>query len=146
MTTREAVPSRSHTHHCIICDEEISCHNPNDPQDCLFSAAVCDSCSDEFEDLLPGVEEDEAEEKRESTEEQADDWAPPVDYMLVFERTDPRQPDDEFFDVMLQADRKDGEDWFNDEPLVRTEPVVTKPSKTRKSRINKKPGRGWKKG
>ena len=136
MTTREAVPNRSHTHHCIICDEEISCYNPNDPQDCLFSVAVCDSCSDDFEDLLPGVEEDEAEENGES----------PEDYMLVFEGTDPRQPDDEFFDVMLQADRKDGEDWFNDEPLVRTEPVVTKPSKTRKSRINKKPGRGWKKG
>ena len=146
MTTREAVPSQSHTHHCIICDEEISCHNPNDPQDCLFSSAVCDSCSDEFEDLLPGVEEDEAGENGGSPEERADDWAPTADYMLVFEGTDPRQPDDEFFDVMLQGNGDEGEEWFDDEPPVRTEPLVTKPSKKREPRINKKPGRGWKKG
>ena len=54
MTTREAVPDRSHTHNCIICDEEISCYNPNDPQDRLLSSADCDFCSDEFQDLLPG--------------------------------------------------------------------------------------------
>ncbi len=63
----------THAHQCISCGGEIPCDSPEDPQDRLLSSADCDFCSDEFQDLLPGGEEEE-----ESVEAQTDDWEPPV--------------------------------------------------------------------
>ena len=148
MTTREAVPSRSHTHRCIICDEELPWQNPNDPQDCMLSSAVCDSCNDEFEDLLPRSEKDESEDDdltdREIAEDPGKDWDPLAEYALEFEGCNPHHSDVEVFYAVLQADRNREEEWFHDAPPVHTEQAVTKPLKERKARGKKKAG-GWKK-
>ena len=127
MTTREAVPSQSHTDHCIICDEEISCHNPNDPQDCLFSSAVCDSCSDEFQDLIPSGREDEFQDGY-----AGDDV--PLDYNLAVEDVGSSQdePDPDYFDVTIRGEQGGNEMRFEDEPPIRTAPESQKPLKKKK--------------
>ena len=145
MTAREVATDHNHIHQCLICDEEVSCDNPNDPQDCLFISAICDSCSDGFQELLPGEQEDEFKDW-EPTEDQAEEREPTVDYASEMDGRDPGESDDDYFDGGLQGDQEGSEEWLNDEPVVRTEPLVTKPLKKKKSRGKKKTGSGWKKG
>ena len=46
MTTKLSLGTTSHSHRCLVCDAQIPCDSPEDPQDCLVSALICGDCDD----------------------------------------------------------------------------------------------------
>ena len=51
----------THTHRCVVCDAEIRCESPDDPQGCLVNALSCGDCDEPFQGK-DGVGDVEAQE------------------------------------------------------------------------------------
>ena len=44
----------SHTHRCAVCETDISCDSPEDPQGCMVNALTCGDC-DDISQTLPST-------------------------------------------------------------------------------------------
>ena len=118
----------SHTHRCAVCETDIPCESPEDPQGCMVSALTCGDC----DGFMP-------------QDSDADDTYRDQDTADSFEATlqdNGHRIEDydaiDFFESMLQGNDHSDEEWF---PEAQTKPENPSTSPARRGGWKKK-GRG----
>ena len=137
MSTRPVLAETSHTHRCVVCDTQIPCDSPEDPQDCLVGALTCGDCDDIPQDL-PLTESGDFDPD-DSFVSQDSDAANGFEDMMPGNghRADDYDAVD-FFEATLKSDDHRDEEWFP-EPQTRPQ-SPNKPSGRSGSKSKK--GRG----
>ena len=110
----------SDSHHCVICETEIPCDSPEDPQDCLVSAITCGTCDDAGQagdnwDIFEAANEQEDERDEPFPDETA--------------KARPQASDDDFFDALLREEDRRANDTFG-APQVKPRDAGTSTFKT----------------
>ena len=136
----------SHTHRCAVCETDIPCDSPEDPQGCMVNALTCGDC-DDISQTLPstGSGDYEPDDGFMPQDSDADNTYRDQDTADSFE--DLLQGDDHriedydavgFFESMLQGNDHSDEEWF---PEAQTKPENPSTSPARRGGWKKK-GRG----
>ena len=135
----------SHTHRCAVCETDIPCDSPEDPQGCMVSALTCGDC-DDISQTLPstGSGDYEPDDGFMPQDSDADNTYRDQDTADSFE--DLLQGDDhrvehydavDSFTSILESDNRVNEDWVPDpqtRPEIPTAPPVRMTTKSKKRR------------
>ena len=144
--TRLYLGESSHTHRCAVCETDIPCDSPEDPQGCMVSALTCGNC-DDISQTFPstGYGDYEPDDGFMPQDSDADDSYRDQDTADSFEATlqdNGHRIEDydaiDFFDPTQEGDRPEDEEWF---PEAQTKPENPSTSPARRGGWKKK-GRG----